>query len=150
MQLCRADNVVFVRFGEDATTYNTLMFDDVEAVMECSLMEDASIYEERISFDEGVAAVQHTLTLVADRNGAAAWLEQEFLHDGSDKGLCAVVTLNDGRQLLVGYSERFGAEQPLHIAEIVSTCGRSLADLPTITLTLTSFDTTASALYSAN
>ena len=121
------------------------MFVDKGAVMSCSLLEDRSSFDEKFTFEEGVVAVQHTLRLVADRNLAGAWLEAEFQREAVQRGLCAVVTLNDGRQLLVGYSARFGAQQPLRIARIETSSGGKLSDVPTVILQLESFDTSAAA-----
>lgn len=150
MRLFAADNVARVTFGADASTYLRLIFTSATAVMECSLLEDTSSLEESMSFEGGAVAVRHTLTLVADRNLAAAWLGPEFRNESLLKGLCAVVTLNDGRQLLVGYSERFGAQQPLRIKEIISSSGQRPSEAPTITMILENYDTSVAALYAGD
>lgn len=145
MKLCTTDNVAMAVFGADAITDTILEFVDSNEVMECSLLEDCSSFEEEFSFDQGVVAVRHTLTLVANRDLAAAWLEAEFCDELRLRGLCAVVTLNDGRQLLVGYSQRFGGQQPLMVKGVKVWSGESLADIPTVTLTLESYDTSAAS-----
>ncbi|MBO5875046.1 MAG: hypothetical protein J6Q20_00805 [Alistipes sp.] len=150
VRLCAAENVDYVEFAEDANGYKLLTFFDREQIMECSLLEDASWLEESFAFEDGVVAVQHTLTLVAERNDAAAWIEPEFYREAMDMGLCAEVELNDGRRLLVGYSERFGSQQPLRIKEIISSSGSRLVDSPRIKMTLESYDTSAAALYEGN
>ena len=145
VKLCTTDNIAGVGFSSDATTNASLEFVDSNEVMECSLLEDSSSFEEEFSFDQGVVAVRHTLSLVANRDLAAAWLEAEFCGELRLKGLCAVVTLNDDRQLLVGYSQRFGGQQPLRVKGIKVWSGVSLSDTPTVTLTLESYDTSAAS-----
>lgn len=143
VKLCASDNIERVTFASDQDSL--LEFVDSSAVMECSLLEDSSSFEEEFSFDQGVVAVKHQLTLVANRDLGAAWLEPEFSNEDRRQGLCAVVTLNDGRQLLVGYSKRFGAQQPLRIKEVKVRSGRKLSDVPTVTLILESCDTSAAS-----
>ncbi len=150
MQLCTADNIANVEFGADAVTYKRMVFVDTDSVMTCSLLEDASSYEERYMFDGGAVAVQHKLTLVADRNMAAAWLASDFHRDSVRRGLCAVVTMNDSRQLLIGCSARFGTEQPLWPVEIISSSGCRLSDVPTITFVLESYDTSTAAILGSD
>ena len=150
VRLCSAENVELVEFAADAGCYERLEFCDDQQVMECSLLEDASQLEECFSFDGGAVAVRHTLTLVAERNDAAAWLESEFCREAAERGLCGVVEMNDGRRLLVGYSERFKAQQPLRIKEIRSSSGRSPIEAPTLTMILESYDTSAAALCAGN
>ena len=145
VELFAANNVAVARFSADATQCNKLIFIDPSAVMSCSLLEDCSSFDEKFTFEEGVAAVQHTLRLAADRNLAGAWLEPEFQREAAQRGICALVMLNDGRQLLVGYSARFGAQQPLRVVQIEISSGCKLSDAPTIILQLEGFDTSAAA-----
>ena len=146
MKLCVADNVTNVLFDDERAECVRLKFVDDQAVMECSLVEDASTFEELFEFDGDIVSVRHTLTLVADRNMAEAWLESTFSRESGRVGLCALVTLNDGRRLLVGYSERFGAQQPLRVKQIASGSGSKRIDIPRLTMTLESFDTSAAAI----
>ena len=150
MQLCAADNIANAEFDAATTLCKRVVFEDSDSVMTCSLLEDASSFKERYHFDGGAIAVQHKLTLVADRNMAAVWLESSFHHECMRKGVCAVVTMNDGRQLLVGISARFGTEQPLRPIEIISSSGSRLSDVPTITFTLESYDTSPAALLGSD
>lgn len=148
--LCTAENIEYVEFAADAAHYQRLELCDKEQVMACQQLEDGSSLEEKFLFDGGVVAVHHTLTLVAERNRAAVWLEPEFCREALLAGLCAVVELEDGRRLLLGYSERFKAKQPLRIKEIRSSSGCAPKDAPIITMTLESFDTSAAAIYAGN
>lgn len=105
------------------------------------LLDDASLYEEEVSIDTGGRRVKHTLTLVADRTEAEAWLDEEFVERVASEGVVATVKLCDGRELLVGYSAHFAEEQPLRLASLNVTSGRKLLDTPQVVLTLVSHDT---------
>ena len=105
------------------------------------LLDDASHYEEVVESCDGITKISHRLSLVADRGDAAPWLDVDFLERASIEGLVAVVGLANGRSMLVGYSLRFGSEQPLRLQSMTSTSGSKLHDTPTVTLLLTSCDT---------
>ena len=109
--------------------------------IEISLMEDKSRYEESIKVERGKSYVSHRLHLVADRNHADAWLDNRFLERASFEGLIAIVSLCDGRRLLVGYSAQFGNEHPLQLDALSSTSGSTLHETPSVTLQLISYDT---------
>ena len=109
--------------------------------IEVELVDDLSCYEELSKSKNGIAKITHSLTLVADRATASQWLDTEFLERCSAEGVVAVLSLCDGRRLLVGYSALFGNEQPLRLESLTSTSGSSLRDKPTVTLQLISHDT---------
>ena len=144
--LLAANNISAAQFDKVTGECTQLVMVDHQAVMNVELVEDRSSLEEEFSFDDGLLSVEHRLTLVADRNMAEAWFDEEFRCEATRCGLCAVVTLSDGRVLLVGYSERFGAEQPLRIKSLHSHSGCRLVDMPTLTLTLESCDSSAAAI----
>ena len=109
------------------------------------LWEEASQYEEVVNMERGAACISHRLRLVAERNDAAEWLDNRFLERASFDGLIAVVSLCDGRRLLVGYSAQFGNEHPLRLDSLASTSGNSLHETPSVTLQLVTNDTEFSA-----
>lgn len=111
-----------------------------EAV-EVELLDDASLYEEQLRSKCGTPLVEHRLKLVAERNRALRWLDGAWQESLATEGAIAVVELNDGRTLLVGYSDEFGDEQPLRLASLVSSSGEALLDTPRLTLELVSHDT---------
>ena len=108
--------------------------------VEVPLLDDASSYDESTLSKQGATSVLHSLRLVADRGCAEEWLEEEFLERAAFEGFVAIITLNDGRRLLAGYSSRLNAEQPLRLGKIVSTSGNALRETPSVTLELVSYD----------
>ena len=109
--------------------------------IEVELLEDMSSFEECSDSRSGVTKILHQLNLVADRREAEVWFDEEFVERCSVEGVVAVISLCDGRQLLVGYSARFGDEQPLHLSSLTFASGSCLHDKPTATLRLVSHDT---------
>ena len=109
--------------------------------IEVELLDDGSHYEEEATNRDGATLVTHRLHLVADRSSAERWLEQDFLERAAVEGVVAVVTLCDGRTLLVGYSAHFGNEQPLLLDSLTSSSGEGAHDSPRVTLQLHSHDT---------
>lgn len=112
-----------------------------EFSLEIDLLDDLSQYEECAECNDGVTCVSHRLSIVADRRDASDWLTIEFLEQVLYEGLVAVVSLCDGRRLLVGYSAQFTTEQPLRLEALTSSSGSRLHDTPTVTLRLVSYDT---------
>lgn len=102
------------------------------------LVDDRSSYTQKLSVENGVAVVVHTLTLVALCTDAAPWLSDQFIESASREGLIAKVELNDSQHLVVGLSERLLFEQPLRLQSIVVDSALSAAQTPTVTLTLQS------------
>ena len=113
--------------------------------LEVTLVEGASLYEERLNRERGATYVSHQLCLVAERNDSDEWLDSDFLERASFDGVVAIVSLCDGRRLLVGYSAPFESEHPLRLASLSSTSGNSPHDTPSVTLQLVSYDTEFSA-----
>ena len=109
--------------------------------LEVELLDDASSFEEVVECHNGTSKIEHRLNLVADRGDAEDWMDADFLERAAIEGVVAVVELSDGRSLLVGYSSRFGCEQPLRLRELSSASGSKLHDTPTVTLQLVSCDT---------
>lgn len=112
-----------------------------DEALEVELMDDASHYQERAECECGATKIAHTLHLVAERHKAVEWFGAEFLERASIDGVVAVVKLEDGRSLLVGYSSRFGNEYPLRLASLLSASGSGTGEQPTVTLQLVSYDT---------
>ena len=109
-----------------------------EATFDCEpvevpLTDDRSSFEELLDNSSG--------PLVAERGEASQWLSAEFADSLSRQGVIADVTLNDGRRLIVGCSERMERDFPLRFVSLHSDSGRRLSDTPTLTLTLRSTDT---------
>ena len=113
----------------------------VGSPIEVSLLDDASKYEEYSQTDVDATLISHLLHLVAERNEAKQWLNNDFIERANTEGFVAVISLCDGRRLLVGYSMNFGNEQPLRLDSIISTSGKSLNETPSVTLRLISQDT---------
>lgn len=113
----------------------------VGEALEVPLLDDASSYDEVVECRNGIAKIAHRLNLVADRGKAEPWLDADFLERASIEGVVAVVELADGRRVLVGYSLRFGSEQPLRLQGLTSASGSKLLDTPTVALQLVSHDT---------
>jgi len=109
------------------------------------LIDDRSSFGELLDNSSGPISVTHTLTLVAELGAAARWLSSEFAADMSQEGVIADVTLNDGRRLIVGCSERMKRDFPLRFVSLRSDSGKRLSDTPTLTLTLRSTDTEPAA-----
>lgn len=145
VKLAAVSNVAAAAFDDEGAVCTLCDFADATQVMECRILEDESAFVERLTADSGVFAVRHTLSVVADRNLAEAWLGAPFLEESRCGGFVAQVTLNDGRRLLAGYSKRFGGEQPLRIRSIEVASGRRPAERPTVTLVLENLDTTFAA-----
>ena len=112
--------------------------------VEVLLKDDCSTYVEERRVLDGRIAVEHRLHLVARRNEADEWLDEAFAQGAVREGLMAEVWLNDGRALLVGYSQYMTSEQPLRLDTLSSTSGATLREEPLVTLDLKSTDTSIS------
>lgn len=94
------------------------------------LIDDSSVYQQSVEPLESLT-VRHTLTLVARRNDAEAWLSESFVQRAACGGFVAEVVLNDGRRYSVGDSSA-----PVYLIKLLSDSKMSAAGEPTVTLTL--------------
>ena len=99
--------------------------------------DDSALWSESQSRHEGTPRVEHKLEFSVPMGHPVTGLLQN-----SVKGVIAVVELTCGTRLLGGYSEEFGAEQPLK-ATLKITSGRTREDDPLCKVTLTAIDTSA-------
>ena len=105
------------------------------------LSDDGSHYDEEASADGLPVSVQHTLTLVADRNRANEWLQREFLERCSTEGAVAHIVFASKEEIKVGYCPRFLVEQALRLDSLRFSSGDRLNASPRVTLTLKCHDT---------
>ena len=103
---------------------------------EVELIDDSSTYKEVLAAEKGCGVVRQTLTLKALYSSAAAWLSSEFIEEATLAGVVAKVTLNDLRQITVGYSEAMKLEQPLRLKSLEIDSKHSVEQTPTVTLEL--------------
>lgn len=109
--------------------------------LECPLCDDGSSYTEESLVRDGLVAVSHTLTIAIDLEQGRELLGEEVLASFAREGAAALVTASGGERMLVGWSERFGCEQPLRLVAATSQTGSQLLDRPRSLLTLRSEDT---------
>ena len=139
--LTAADNIRSLKMNRSRTRcLGYSVFDD-EQVMRVPLVENRSSLVERLVFNQGRPVVTHTVTLVADRNMAQAWLEPDFAAEAQRSGIVVDLMLHDGRRIFAGCSAHFAVEQPMRIKSLTADSGAKPSDVPTLTLVLESVDT---------
>ena len=105
------------------------------------LLDQGSHYDEEATADNLPVSVQHTLTLCAWPDKCSAWFNADFLARASADGVVARIELCTGESIVVGWSQRFGLEQPLRLRSLAFHSGSRPSDSPRVVLTLASFDT---------
>ncbi len=105
-----------------------------------NLSDYASHYDESFLSDNGLVSVNHTLTLVAAREDAKAWIDAEFLRNCAADGVAAKVTLSTGEKLTIGWSEKMQFEQALRLKSLTCSTGTRPKHRPRIELVLSCCD----------
>ena len=105
------------------------------------LAEGRSQYEERVEADAGAVRVEHRLTIAMPADYARQLLTEELCRRWTEQGTAAVVETESGERLVVGWSERMGAEQPLRLVSAEFGSGLTPQSVPVAILTLRSADT---------
>ncbi|MEE1098418.1 MAG: hypothetical protein UHY58_00670 [Alistipes sp.] len=99
---------------------------------------------ESITFKDGPKLCSHTLDIAVTPEQIERLLTEEALRRISDEGCTAVVEFISGESILVGWSPKFGFEQPLRIEKIEIIRGSKRSDLPHIRVLLKSLDDSVS------
>ena len=128
--------------GECSTLEEVLATEPTEVL----LKESASHYEEKFSVECGRVGVQHTLTLVAAVESAAAWLDEEFQRTTAAEGVVARISLASGEELVVGWCERLREEAALRTSSLRYSTFSSAREQGEVSLTLEG-DSVASARH---
>ncbi len=108
--------------------------------IKADLSDYASHYDESFMTDNGLVSVQHTLTLVAAREDAKAWIDAEFLRNCAADGVVAKITLSTGEKLTVGWSKKMQFEQALRLKSLTCSTGTRPKHRPRIELVLSCCD----------
>ncbi len=104
------------------------------------LSDYASHYDESFMTDNGLVSVQHTLTLVAAREDAKAWIDAEFLRNCAADGVAAKIILSTGEKLTIGWSKKMRFEQALRLKSLTCSTGTRPKHRPRIELILSCCD----------
>ena len=108
--------------------------------IDVELCDDRSTYEEHFSAESGLVSVKHTLTLVAAREDAAAWIDAEFLRNCAADGVVAKIALSTGENLTIGWSKKMQFEQALRLQALTCSTGTRPKHRPRIELVLSCCD----------
>lgn len=115
--------------------------------LDLPLLECRSRYVEEAAAAEGPAAVHHTLTLVLSRWQGRGLFTSDFLQRTASDGVVALITAEDGEQMVAGWTERLTDEQPLRLQRLTFDTGCRPADAPAAELVLACDDTAPAAEY---
>lgn len=95
------------------------------------IIDDSSEYIQSVSGDRAPIVVEHSLTLSARRVDALQWLTEIFVERAILEGFVATVEMNDGRTFSLG-----SEASPLRLVQFTDRSNSSIAQTPTVTLTL--------------
>jgi hypothetical protein len=107
--------------------------------------EDRARYSEELTGEKPlVPAVRHILELEFPSDAASRLRVAELERVAASEGVVAVVAMASGERIVVGYSRRFAAADPLHVINKRVDTGLVPGDFPIIAVTLESVDADAS------
>ena len=110
-------------------------------------MEGEASYSEKMSAADGVTEVEHEIKFSLERPDNDTKMAINELLKTSHKGIVAVVTTNSNVSFLVGYSDKFGTEQPLRLEKTEMSTGTNPANNTSEIITLVSKDDCKSMVY---
>ena len=111
------------------------------AAVELPLVEGLSSYDEITRVHDGIASVEHLLTIAVPAGCAGASLDPRTQRLWASAGTAAVIDTVSGERIVAGWSERFGSEQPLRLTGIELSTGKTPGVTPAAILTFRSVDT---------
>lgn len=145
--LAAAGDIVSVEIDNASGVCTGIDFGDNGGFGIYEFMEGEASFTEEMSVADGVAKVEHKITFVIERpdnNSTDAIMK---LLETSKEGIVAVVKTNSNVSFLIGYSDKFGTEQPLRLENSHMSTGSGPADNTTESITLVSRDDCKAMVY---
>ncbi len=109
--------------------------------------EGEACFTEEMSIVNGVAKVAHGITFALERPDGSSAQAIAQLAAASEDGIVAIVTTNGNVSFLVGYSDKFGTEQPLRLTKTSLSSGAKPADGTADIIVLASQDDSKAPVY---
>ena len=139
VRLVEAGQILQVRYDAVNDRYTGIELREGAGFVQYRFAEDEALYREQLAVTGGKPLVRHELSFVlTGMNSASRKAVEEMAAAG---GLAALVENRQGEILLVGWSERFGAEQPLRMDKSVGTTRSAPGEVPSETIVLSAADT---------
>ena len=135
----RITTIANIDIVEGDITSEASIFRSPLLVETVDILEDRSSYSEVEIVEDGVSMVRHSLKIVLRRE--AGLRLRSLLSTKYIDGVVAIVGVHASERLLVGYTNKFGVEQPLRVVEGIFETGISPKDYPLYSLTLQCEDT---------
>lgn len=126
--------------------YLSIILHDPQQLAQCSFAENAAVYREETDSPNGIPSVSHTLEFHTDRIDRESDRLIRELAEHSPCGLAAVITTQNHIRLVIGYSEKHGAERPLKLRKIAASTGQTHTDTGHEAISLFSRDTAKASL----
>jgi len=120
-------------------TNEEALFRDSSLIETIDILEDRSSYSEEEIVKDGISSVKHSLKIVLRREVGLSLRSQ--LDTRYINGVVAILTTHAKERLLVGFTPKFGEEQPLRVIGSGFETGLSPKDYPLFSVTLQCEDT---------
>lgn len=145
--LAAADDLVLASLDPLLGVYAQVELRTGARFVEYAFREGEAEYTEEATVVAGVRRIRHTIEFSLERPDTETARALGELAEESADGMIAIVTTNSGISLLVGYSEKFGTEQPLRLASSKLTTGKMPADHNADNVVLASEDDSKAVAY---
>lgn len=109
------------------------------------LVDDMSHYDETADCRDGIMRVEHRLTVALPLDYARRRIGDAVRAAWAAEGVAAIVDTASGERLAVGWSERFGTEQPLRLTSVEASTAATPHQTPVALLTFRSIDSSSAA-----
>lgn len=147
ISLIESDDMLNAVYDREKSIYSQIVLKEECGLKTYEFREGEAFFSEETETVDGTIRVRHEITFSLERPDKDSANAMDEIINASANGIIAVVTTNNGVSFLVGYSEKFGTEQPLRIKNSHMTTGRQFQDITVETITLVSEDCTKALVY---
>ena len=141
LALIQANNFLGAEYDFNSRAYTQIDLQLNQQFIVYDFREDEAEYQEKTEINQGVVIVTHELTFLVDKMSNATAVAVSELIESSFQGFIALIQTYANETYLIGYSQEFGKQRPLHVAQTSSSTGKRFTEPSSEIVVLQSTDT---------
>ncbi len=141
LALIQTSDLVETQYDAESRGYTNITLQLSQKFSVYNFREDEAEYTEKTEIQQGVVVVTHELKFLLDKMCNTTAIAVSELINSSFRGLIALIRTFTNETYLIGYSQEFEKQRPLHVVQTNATTGKRFTDPSSEIIVLQSTDT---------